>query len=57
MVSQIVDNAPKGAVWWSPIVGQYFDNHFLSLAPANKGKFVQVDEQFRNELIRLSDLI
>jgi len=45
--------APLDAVYWSPAVEQYFDAQYLNIALKNKGRFVQVEKQFRRELIKL----
>ncbi|MCY9870411.1 hypothetical protein [Vibrio barjaei] len=53
-VQNIKDNAPENAAYWSPAVGQYFDRQFCSLASALRGKFIQVDKEYRSELIPLN---
>ena len=52
-IEQIKAEAPEDAVYWSPVVEQYFNRQFMSLAPALKDKMVQVEKQFRGELIWL----
>ncbi|ODM57059.1 MULTISPECIES: hypothetical protein [Vibrio] len=55
-IEKIKAEAPENAAFWSPVVGQYFTLQFMSLAPAFKGKLIQVDEDFRGELIPLTKL-
>ncbi|MFS1904500.1 MULTISPECIES: hypothetical protein [Vibrio] len=53
-IEQIKAQAPEDAAYWSPVVGQYFSRQFMSLAPAFKDKLIQVDKQFRGELVSLT---
>lgn len=53
-IEQIKAEAPEDAAYWSPVVGQYFNRQFMSLAPAFKDKLIQVEKQFRGELIPLT---
>lgn len=53
-IEQIKAQAPEDAAYWSPVVEQYFNRQFMSLAPAAKDKLIQVDVQFRAELISLT---
>ncbi|EKF9078766.1 hypothetical protein O1B15_003345 [Vibrio cholerae] len=53
-IEQIKADAPKDAAYWSPVVEQYFNRQFMSLAPAFKEKLIQVEEQFRGELVPLT---
>ncbi|HGE6015080.1 TPA: hypothetical protein ACGGR7_003376 [Vibrio cholerae] len=53
-IEQIKANAPEDAAYWSPVVGQYFNRQFMSLAPAFKDKLIQVEKQFRGELVPLT---
>lgn len=53
-IEQIKANAPEDAAYWSPVVEQYFSRQFISLAPAFKGKLIQVEKQHRGELIPLT---
>ncbi|ENV1282022.1 hypothetical protein ACE25E_002661 [Vibrio cholerae] len=53
-IEQIKAEAPEDAAYWSPVVGQYFNRQFMSLAPAFKDKLIQVENQFRGELISLT---
>ncbi len=53
-IKKIKAKAPCNAVYWSPVVEQYFNRQFISLAPALKDKLVQVEKQFRGELIPLT---
>lgn len=52
-IEQIKADAPEDAVYWSPVVEQYFNRQFMSLAHAFKDKLIQVEKQFRGELIAL----
>ncbi|MCR9501878.1 hypothetical protein [Vibrio vulnificus] len=52
-IERIKAEAPEDAAYWSPVVEQYFNRQFMSLAPAFKDKLIQVDKQFRGELISL----
>lgn len=53
-IEQIKEDAPEGAVYWSPFVEQYFDSQFISLASKEDGKLIQVAEELRSELLSLS---
>lgn len=53
-IEQIKADAPEDAAYWSPVVGQYFNRQFMSLAPAFKDKLIQVEKQFRGELVPLT---
>lgn len=53
-IKQIKAQAPENAAYWSPVVEQYFNRQFISLAPAFKDKLVQIEQQFRGELISLT---
>ncbi|MDW2323157.1 hypothetical protein R7127_23105 [Vibrio sp. 1159] len=52
-VQQILANAPEKAVYWSPAVEQYFDRQFINLSRQFEGKFIQVEKDFRSELVDL----
>lgn len=49
----IKQNAPEGAKFWSPAVLQYFDHRYLNMSFLAEGKKVQVEREFRHELIAL----
>lgn len=49
----IKKNAPTGAKFWSPAVMQYFDERYLNMAFLAEGKMIQVEREFRHELIAL----
>lgn len=53
-IEQIKAEAPEDAAYWSPVVEQYFNRQFMSLAPAFKDKLIQVEKPFRGELISLT---
>ncbi|MCG9579820.1 hypothetical protein L1D14_26825 [Vibrio tubiashii] len=53
-IEQIKAIAPENAAFWSPVVGQYFNRQYMSLAPAFKDKLIQVEKQFRGQLIPLT---
>ena len=48
--------APQGAVYWSPVVEQYFDHQYMNLAFKEQGKCIQVETQFRHELVPLIEM-
>lgn len=52
-VEQIKVAPPEDAVFWSPAVEQYFDRQYMNLAFRERGKLIQVEPQFRGELVRL----
>lgn len=51
-VQRILAEAPQRAVYWSPVVGQYFCREFRSFANRN----VVVERSERGELVRLDNL-
>ncbi|WP_185759757.1 hypothetical protein [Vibrio pectenicida] len=53
-IEQIKADAPEDAAFWSPIVEQYFDRQYMSLAFKDQGRLIQVEPQFRGELIPLT---
>lgn len=50
--NEILEHAPQRAIYWSPVVCQYFCREFRSFANRN----VMVDKSERHELIRLDSL-
>ncbi|EJE4208644.1 hypothetical protein M3899_003128 [Vibrio parahaemolyticus] len=52
-MQEILANAPQDAAYWSPVVEQYFDSQYMNLAFKSEGKLVQVEPQFRDELVPL----
>ena len=53
-INKINAEAPEGAVYWSPVVEQYFDRQFLNISIKERGKLVQVAKEHRSELIPLT---
>ncbi len=53
-MQEILTNAPQNAAYWSPVVEQYFDNQYMNLSFKAKGKLIQVEPKFRNELVPLT---
>ncbi|WP_175443162.1 hypothetical protein [Vibrio sonorensis] len=53
-IEQIKANAPEDAAFWSPAVEQYFDCQYMNLAFKEQGKLIQVEQQFRGELVPLT---
>ncbi|BDP33369.1 hypothetical protein P3602_24375 [Vibrio parahaemolyticus] len=53
---QILANAPENAVYWSPVVGQYFDRQFIISGRQFEGSLIQVGQEYRDELVALSSL-
>lgn len=49
---QILSKAPQRAVYWSPVVGQYFCREFRSFANRN----VMIEQSERGDLVRLDSL-
>ncbi|MYM61606.1 hypothetical protein GTG28_20610 [Vibrio sp. OCN044] len=56
-IEQIKAEAPEGAVYWSPVVEQYFDRQCLNIPLKERGKLVQVHKDCRAELVLLTDLL
>ncbi|WP_341666142.1 hypothetical protein [Vibrio sp.] len=52
-IEQIKAEAPEDASFWSPVVEQYFDRQYMNLAFREQGKLIQVEPQFRSELITI----
>ncbi len=53
---EILANAPENAVYWSPVVGQYFDRQFIISGRKFEGSLIQVGKEYRDELVALSSL-
>ncbi|MCR9888027.1 hypothetical protein NB550_12125 [Vibrio parahaemolyticus] len=51
-VQHILAEAPQRAVYWSPVVGQYFCREFRSFANRN----VMIEQSERGDLVRLGSL-
>lgn len=55
-MQEILANAPQDAAYWSPVVEQYFDSQYMNLAFKSEGRLVQVEPQFRGELVPLTKM-
>lgn len=53
-IEKIKAEAPEDAAFWSPSVEQYFDRQYMNLAFRSEGKLIQVERQFRGELVSLT---
>jgi hypothetical protein len=53
-IEKIKAEAPEDAAFWSPAVAQYFDRQYMNLAFKEQDKLIQVEKQFRGELISLT---
>lgn len=53
-MKDLLINAPDGAAYWSPALEQYFDSQYMNLHFKSEGKLIQVEPQFRDELVPLA---
>ncbi|EGU38836.1 hypothetical protein VII00023_07254 [Vibrio ichthyoenteri ATCC 700023] len=53
-IDQIKAEAPDDAAFWSPAVEHYFDFRYMNLFFKGQGKLIQVEPQFRSELVPLT---
>lgn len=51
-VERILAEAPQRAVYWSPVVNQYFCREYRSFA----NRSITVDKCYRSELVRLDTI-